>query len=270
MSEDGPDGARCSACGWEYPDPAAIAVTPGDQRTGCARCGSKGVNYRKVLTAEQNSSASLTAYKPPGATGDEAVRVIRGGSDPRVADANLSASRGLEDRIEGRASRKDDSELRAAQTLVEHLNADGAQWGQVELRRGREDGVDAVAYDGGQALRIQVTTPERAVWKQLASAAEVRRSDNTTERAVAAIKAAIEGKLLFAGTASIVLALDSTDSPSYALAGVADAFGAAHGQWASEAGYASIWLVGPVASLVHRIGGAVEDPTTPGVSPLRA
>jgi hypothetical protein len=256
MSEDGPDGARCSACGWEYPDPAAIAATPGDQRTGCARCGSKGVNYRKVLTAEQNSSASLTGYKPPGATADEAVRVIRGGSDPRVADADLSASGGLEDRIEGRASRKDDSELRVAQTLVEHLNADGAQWGQVELRRGRED-------DGDQALRIQVTTPERAVWKQLASAGEVRRSDNTTERAVAAIKAAIEGKLLFAGTASIVLALDSTDSPSYALAGVADAFGAAHGQWASEAGYASIWLVGPVASLVHRIDGTVEDPTTP-------
>jgi hypothetical protein len=263
MSGDGPLGAWCSACGWEYPDPAAIAATPGDQRAGCGRCGSKGVNYRKVLPAEQSSSASLTAYKPPGATADESVRVIRGGSDRRVADADLSASGGLDDRIEGRASRKDDSELRVAQTLVEHLNAAGAHWSQVGLRRGQEDGTDAVARDGDQALGIQVTTPERVAWKQLASASEVRRSDETTNRAVAAIKAAIEGKLLFAGTKNIVLALDATDSPSYALAGVANAFRAAHGQWAHEAGYAAIWLVGPVSSLVHRLDATVKDPAAP-------
>ena len=181
------------------------------------------------------------------------MRVIRGGSDPRIADADLRASGELDDRIEGRASRKDDSELRVALTLVEHLNTVGAHWVGVELRRGREDGVDAVASDGDETLRIQVTTPERAAWSQLARVDEVRRSDETIDRAVDAIKSAIEDKLLFAGRESIVLALDATDSPSYAFAGVAEAFHKRHSQWASETGYAAVWLVGPVASLVHRL-----------------
>lgn len=181
------------------------------------------------------------------------MRVIRGGSDPRIADADLRASGELDHRIEGRASGKGDSELRVALTLVEHLNAAGAHWGEVELRRGREDGVDAVARDRDQTLRIQVTRPERTAWSQLARVDEVLRSGETTDRAVDAIKTAIEDKLLFAGRQSIVLALDATDSPSYALAGVVAAFRRRHSQLASETGYAAVWLVGPVASLVHRL-----------------
>jgi hypothetical protein len=105
MIEHVPGGAWCGACGWEYPDRATIGATPGGERTGCPHCGSARVDCRKVLTAQVGSSAGLIAYKPPGATGDESVRVIRGGSDRRIADADLRASGELDDRIEGRASR---------------------------------------------------------------------------------------------------------------------------------------------------------------------
>jgi hypothetical protein len=71
--------------------------------------------------------------------------------------------------------------------------------------------------------------------------------------AVDAIKAVIEDKTRFSELDEIVLALDATDSPRYALRAVADAFQAQHVAWAAGVGYQAIWLVGPVADLVHRL-----------------
>jgi hypothetical protein len=206
--------------------------------------------------ATLTSSASLTAYKPPGATADESIRVGRGGADPRVADADLAGSGEISDRIEGRASTKDAGELRAASVLVEHLNAQGGRWAPPSLQTGPEDGVDAIASDGVERLRIQVTTPERSAWAQLATEPQVARSDESVDVAVEAIRTAIESKTLFAGRDDIVLALDATDSPVYALSGVAEAFRAGHEDWARQVGYKAIWLVGPIVDLVHRLDNA--------------
>ena len=66
---------------------------------------------------------------------------------------------------------------------------------------------------------------------------------------VAAVRSAIEHKVIYADR-HIVLALDATDSPRASLSAVAKEFRRLHGAWASGVGFASIWLVGPVTSVV--------------------
>jgi hypothetical protein len=201
-----------------------------------------------------DTSAAFTAYEPPGAAG-ESVRHGRGGADPRVANADLDTSGELRDRIEGCASPKGASELRAARILVDYLNSLGEHWAPPGLHPGgrEEEGVDAVAADGDQTLRVQVTTPEHSAWSTLAQQLELVRAEPDVEAALESIKSAIERKTRFAGREEIVLALDATDSLRYALRGVADAFRAKYGTWAGGAGYRAIWLVGPVVDLVEQL-----------------
>ena len=84
--------------------------------------------------------------------------------------------------------------------------------------------------------------------------ARLERSDPVVDDAVHAIKVAMEDKTLFSELAEIVLVLDATDSPRYALRAVADAFREQHVKWAAGVGYQAVWLVGPVTELVHRLG----------------
>lgn len=255
MSE-GLRSASCAGCGYEYPDASAVASSSGDDRQPCPRCGSRNVNFALELVASVTPTASAWAHKPPGADGREAIRVMRGGDDARVASADAGAAGEVDDRIEGRAARKAQSELRTAAVLVEALNSYGEEWSAPKLRTGREDGVDAVANwidDPARELRIQVTTPERGAWALLAKVDSAERSESDATGAVEAIKAALEGKTRFAGRSEIVLALDATDSPRYALERVVQAFRAEHGEWVRGIGYDAVWLVGPVTAMVHRL-----------------
>jgi hypothetical protein len=252
MDGDGLRRAWCSACGLEYEDPAALAAMALDQRTGCRQCSACAITFGMEFHATVTPSSSLYGHKPPSGSG-ESIRVSRDGDDPRVSGADVEPDGALSDHIEGRASPKVASELRAAQILAEHLNELGASWGQVSAPAGPEEGVDAVATSEQQTLRVQVTTPERDAWSMLAKTPTLKRTDPDVDDAVDSIKEAIERKTLFADRGEIVLALDATDSTRYALETVVDAFRKLHGTWATGIGYAAIWLVGPVASLVHRV-----------------
>lgn len=204
------------------------------------------------LSAAVRPEASTIAHKDSAASGDS-IRVMRGGDDPRVADADRDTSGETRDRIEGPAAPKEVSELRVAHLLVERLNAHGQKWSPPEPPDGPEEGVDAVANHGDVILKVQVTTPEDMAWRELVSKPEFGRTESSVAPAVEAIRRAIERKANFAGRGEIVLALDATDSPRYALRGILDAFRAQHGSWAATIGYEAIWMVGPAATLIHRL-----------------
>lgn len=252
VSDEETRTAWCGDCGHEYEDGPALAAAPPAERPACPNCGSRRYTFSITLHATVSQSASMAAYKSPTTSG-EAVRVSRGGDDSRVAGAGFSPTGDLSDHIEGRASPKGSSELRAATILVEHLNSRGATWAPPNLYRGREIGVDAVAEDGSERLQIQVTTPERTAWGPLANTSRLERSEPDVKTAVEAIRLAIDGKTLFSELGEIVLALDATDSTQYALQTVVDAFRAQHSVWAKTIGYKAIWIVGPVKELVHQL-----------------
>ena len=193
----------------------------------------------------------MTLHKK-GVDGTEGLRVERGGSDPRSASADIDESGTLAIVIVEPASPKEAAELRAAQTLVQYLNASDARWQPATIREGREDGVDCVASgEDGARLEMQITTPERMAWKVTRGGERYERSEAAHE-AAAAIRVAIAAKRPKAHR-DVLLVLDAGGSPGYALKAVADRFRELYIGEARECGFAAVWLVGPVIETVHRL-----------------
>ena len=213
-----------------------------------------GRRFEVDFTAEIGFTVDAVDNKMDQQARTEGLRSSRG--DSRVSRADSTASGQASDEIRGRPSGKRDSELRAAQLLVERLNADGGHWGTPTTwpANAPEQGVDCIALDGhGDELKIQVTTPETEAWRLLGAEggpASVARTV-TTDDLVKALHDAIQRKHLKAYP-DIILVLDATDSVGFALATVVDAFRARYGAWA-KGNFASVWLAGPVVDTVSRL-----------------
>jgi hypothetical protein len=202
---------------------------------------------RYVFDSDGGTASEDAFVHKHGVTGTEGVRVERGGTDPRSASADIDAAGTVEDSIGERASPKERSELRAAQTLVQHLNARGSKWESAELRTGREDGVDCTAAgQHGAKLEMQMTTPERSAWPAIARGESFDRQE-TTDEAAESIWTAIAHKKPKSHR-QVTLVIDAADSPRYALKPVADRFRELYARQASEAGFASVWTCDPRGS----------------------
>ena len=191
----------------------------------------------------------------PGET--EAVQMS---GDHRNAGASVSEAGVVRYWISGAAASKGPVELQAATSLVQKLNAAGADWAPPKLTQTdsdakREEGVDCTAVentDPQKILRIQVTTANADAWGLLARDPSLLERCETIESMVESICAAIEHKRSRADR-TIVLVLAAYDSPAHALHSVAQAFRVEHGEWARKVGFKEVWIAGPAAELVHRL-----------------
>jgi hypothetical protein len=92
----------------------------------------------------------------------------------------------------------------------------------LDLKRGDdsrlEDGVDCVSSDeGGRRLQIQVTSPEVEFQRELSIRQIAERLEQDASAAVQRIVRAVACKATVDGRNEIVLAIDATDFPAYAL-----------------------------------------------------
>jgi hypothetical protein len=133
---------------------------------------------RPPLAVEATDEAGVTedVVVDGHGSGSEAIRIARGGLDDRSASVDRSADGSLDVAVSGSLPRKQRTELRTARLLVEHLYGAGAAWeppvsSDEERKRtgAAEDGVDCVSRGPDGELRIQVTTPETKLWRELAS-----------------------------------------------------------------------------------------------------
>lgn len=191
----------------------------------------------------------------PGET--EAVQMS---GDDRDAGASVTEAGVVHYWISGTDAGNGLVELRAAASLVQKLNAAGADWAAPELTQTgsdakREEGVDCTAVDNTdpqKVLRIQVTRANADAWGPLWREPSMFKRRETVDSMVESICAAIERKRTRADR-TIVLVLAAYDSPAHALHSVAQAFRVRHGQWARTAAFKEVWIAGPVAELVHRL-----------------
>ena len=211
---------------------------------------------RHVFLADAGSGYESFYIDGLGDDGSATIRISRGGPDGRVASADATPEGRITDRIDGKASRKDQVELRAAQNLIARLNQLGADWRAPQLQGAghrEERGVDCIARDdAGNELLIQVTTTDREPWALLAREPHIARDSVATAIVVDTIYTAIARKATRAAP-DILLALDATDSPRAAFRSVVDSFRSQHGDWAVSIGFREVWLVGPVVALVKRL-----------------
>lgn len=186
----------------------------------------------------------------------------------RVADseatslaADVNEDRTVQFQIRGKSRQGEEGIPDVCRILIRRLNADGAQWSEPKDLSGfdarMEMGYDCQSRDGGRLLKIQVTrTEERAsVWQTLAKTGEVG-AILSVQDAANAIRDATDrkaSKTPLAERASLVLALDATETASHTFAPVVRDFVVRHGSWAASLGYQAIWIVGPNVTLTSRV-----------------
>jgi hypothetical protein len=192
---------------------------------------------------------------------EENTRDIRPGDDVHDSGATRRADGSMSESISGKVSPKKERELRAAWGLIERLNKNGGNWGppsSCDARRERtgerEDGVDCLSLGPGTArLAMQVVTPERTLWETLAKKGSASRSAADNSKVLDAMLAAIQAKSALDGRQSIALVLEATDMHAYALRSVVKEFREKHLGDVAACGWESVWVVGPIVDLVHRL-----------------
>jgi hypothetical protein len=212
----------------------------------------------QMVFSDDSAHATEQAVRTGTEPGETEAVQMRG--DHRNAGASVSEAGVVRYWISGADAGNGLVEFRAAASLVQKLNAAGADWAAPELTQTgsdakREEGVDCTAVDNTDRqtiLRIQVTRANADAWEPLRRDPSMLERCETVDSMVESICAAIERKRTHADR-TIVLVLAAYDSPAHALHSVAQAFRTKHGQWARTAGFKEVWIVGPTAELVHRL-----------------
>lgn len=239
---DDPDNCvTCSGCGDVRP------ATPGP----CERCGDTRQTNAKMLGSTINMHTSLTAHKPPSAANaSEAVRIA---SDELSISADFhSVSGTTEFTAQGRVPQGEEPSVPCAKIFLEHLRSLGEEW-EIMDDLPEEPGVDVFAQSaGGQIMKLQHTRAisSQEFWRGMSRGSGTGL--HMLEIAANALLEAIERKRRQSAR-DIVLLLDATIAVGVAFEAVVKEFLNRHATTAKSAGFAAIWVVGPVAGLVTQI-----------------
>lgn len=156
--------------------------------------------------------------------------------------------------LKGLAPRNEQDSALVCGTLVEVLNADGAE--AKVLGPGEAD-EDSVLSINGERVGVQVVRAlsDPHFWRRLATQGEVGRVRLDVSAARNALRAAIEHKsgIPPGQRATLILLLDAYRVPAVALGVVAEEFVQVNGRWAEQLGFRAIYVVGPSTAFVHRL-----------------
>ncbi len=169
---------------------------------------------------------------------DERVVVERAGDSGRpttafrVVDSRVpyKAAADLRDdgfvtiRVEGSPQHGEENAERAAGSVMERLNAEGGRWERLDVvpkDSRKERSVDAVAIGAdGEALPMQVTLAEQAIWEELHRYG-VAQKTMSVDDAVEAMWQAIQAKE-FTADPEVILVLDAANVAPFAFDVVVD------------------------------------------------
>lgn len=192
----------------------------------------------------------------------EALKSIaKGDADERAVAGDVAEAGCVRVDVAGAATHGEDGTLGTCEKLVEHLNSTGqAYWGPPRLSNNQH--TDAIAEGvgefAGRELKIQVVRAvvDNHFWTRLSQTGRASMLVSL-EEAAGFLKEAIEKKLEripAADRTDLTLALNAIAVPAVSLDIVIDTFNTLHGAWVEQLGFASVWVVGPGADRVSRLG----------------
>jgi hypothetical protein len=177
--------------------------------------------------------------------------------------ADIAADGTVTYSMAGNSPQGEEGNLDVAWALIQRLNRDGANWGDLVDKsgaRGRDEtGIDVRARDGTLTLNIQVT---RAVYddddfRRLNASGQVGGSAENAEALAERLWLAIEKKAQTIRTSTqrteMTIAINTRDTPAFTLSGVASVFRSRYGQMAHDLGFAGIWLASEFPDLTTRL-----------------
>ena len=248
--------ARCAKCQAEFGGESS-----GSPRQPCPHCGSIARNLSAAVNEGMKAGDHASAViRNPEGEATAFTESTRGGqaSGAQLTGESVSGVQ-VGQPVQGEA----DTES-CCKTLVRHLNDEGGAWVDLEIEPPNEPDLDGRAVDSRGTvppLRIQVVRADVDPTPQLQLRRE-GRAEQTSQRTVLAdqIRTAIDHKsnprkIPPQGRHNLVLVLDATRRPDLTLDRVVADFRTRHAKAVSTLGFAAIWLVGPVRSMVWRLDG---------------
>lgn len=250
--------AFCGVCGEDLSETTDLSLP---EQSPCPRCGSR---TRKVhIAVEDTLSVSLTEYMC--ATGRKEGRIVafrESERQGRRATADEKDDGSLTFSLTGTSPQGEEDTLSTCRILVRALNAAGAAWG--EPTEPDEAGVaDCIAVNRvncREQLSIQVVRAvvEGTMWAKLSRERSIHEIEVAKDDVIAFIKSSInkkasDRKIPNRIRPSIVLAIDATRLPAFALDSVAGRCKDVLGTWIRSLGFQSVWLVGPAVDLTWQL-----------------
>jgi hypothetical protein len=245
----------CGACRAALDD---SSTGEGAERAPCPECGSL---LRIVAESITDFAVGKDYLCGEQRRKDIAIWFSESPRGGLASNASLLDDNSIESLLTGGSPRGEDDTVAVCRTLVGRLNQLGADWSDPQPGEGDEDCVAFSASESPGCLKIQVVRAEvsQEFWSQAArrrTAGVIAPAQDFADR----IRRAIELKLKIpeAQRRSLLLLLDASRLPGYALDAPTESFRALHGGWANSLGFREIWIAGPTLSLTARLDGFSE------------
>jgi hypothetical protein len=230
------DFVRCPSCGsTELP---AIKV-PGHMSMGI------GFQAGLLITDVDGRAVGFT----------ESERQGRAASAQDHGDGSVSIT------LTGTSPQNEDDTVPACSILVRAMNQQGETWNQPSAVEESADDADCTATNVDAAiapLRIQVVRAivDQEVWRDLEQSGKLSKPNVAVEKLADFLVAALNkkiGRIPLKQRKGLVLALDANRLPGLTFDVVVDCFRERHGGGLAEAGFQSVWIVGPTEWLTKRL-----------------
>jgi hypothetical protein len=211
---------------------------------------------RKELSSNMASMSAEVVAHLRGANGTDAA--VRISADDAAISADALAGTELARSVKAKPRHNEEGTDKVCSLLLAKLNQNGESWKNLRCPEGGASDVDWTAEnDEGDVLKMQVTRAEssKPFWRGIGKG-DVMCNLQSENAAMQNLKDAIVAKssgLPASQKEALLLVLDATETPDLAFAQIVDSFRAYHGKWAKGLGFKSVWIVGPVEDLVHRL-----------------
>jgi len=239
---------KCKKCGHEIES----ETRPPD----CLECG--GNSFHAQVAGQAISRVSTHASVLAGDEDGKAKGFSESERDGRTTSASSDDNGTISYSFAGTAPQGEEDTMTTGRVLLQAMNARGYSW--INLRELNAHWADCEAtdeHDNKKKLWIQVVRAITAqqFWKEVQGSGKISRSSQPKDLACQ-LKEAVEHKnadLPESSRPRVTLALDATRLAALAFDEVVLEFKKQFGSWAASLGYDSIWLVGPLPALTHRL-----------------
>jgi hypothetical protein len=210
---------------------------------------------KELLGSTASMSAEVVAHLRGTDGSDAAVRISAGDA---AINADALAGTELVRSVKAKPRHNEEGNPKVCGLLLTKLNRVGDTWKNLSFPDKRHSDVDCTAEnDDGDILKMQVTRAARSesFWRGIGKG-HVMCNLQSEETAIQNLKDAIDRKsrrLPESQKKKLLLVLDATETPDLAFTQAINSFRASLGKWAKSQSFRSIWIVGPVEDLVHRL-----------------
>lgn len=251
----------CAKCRRDLAD-----VIPLDTPNTRERCPDCGATARTGECSFDEAIELADGFSGLGKRASESFAYREANQQGQASEADLQDDGTADFAAFGTSSQGEDDTLKACEILVAALNERGGSWTAPLEGTGVVDCCSQDRIDPKSSLDVQVVraVSDPSFWRELNATGQAIRNSVLNAALAKLIEDAIKKKandrvIPVVSRRDLVLALDATRLPVLGFDAISRQATQLLGRWASELGFASVWLVGPRTELTWRLDVQSEE-----------